>query len=102
MMKPNSNRVAELYSLAASGDIEARMKLGELYSDFIAEIGAELQLRHYSVADPMEIKIAGLFGIGNSLEKIGLSVDCPTYAAWVEKNIRLAIQRQIFEAKGII
>ncbi len=101
-MTPNSARVAELYSLAAAGDMDARIKLGELYADFIAETGAELQLRHYSVADPMEIKIAGLSGIGNSLEKLGLSANCPTYAAWVEKNIRLSIQRLIFKTRGII
>ncbi|TSC82326.1 MAG: hypothetical protein G01um101419_597 [Parcubacteria group bacterium Gr01-1014_19] len=101
-MKPSDFWVAELYALAANKDFSAYLQLCELYKDYVAETVIEMKRKHVSDLPDEDLKFAAYFGIGSSLEKIELNSNCPSYAAWVEKNIRIAIQKEILRAKGLI
>ena len=101
-MKPSDHCVAELYSLAANEDFSAFLQLCELYKDHVVEVVTEMKRKHVSDLPDEDLKVAAYAGIGASLEKIELNLGCRTYAAWVEKNIRVAIQREILRSKGLI
>lgn len=101
-MKPNPNYIAELYSLAANEDVSAFLQLCQLYSDFVGEVVSEMKRKHASDLSEEELKIVGYAGIGESLKRLELGSDCRTYAEWVEKNIRLAVQREILRVKGLL
>ncbi len=101
-MKPSRSWVAELYALAANGDLSAYLQLCEFYKDYVAEVVVEMKRRHVSNLSDEDLKVAAYAGIGVSLQKLELNSDCPTYADWVEKNIRLTVQREILRAKGMI
>ncbi len=87
--------IPSLYSLAANGDSGVMAQLFDLYKEFIGVTADNFQIEYKTRIDTEDLLQEGALGILNSLQSIQLNSDCPTYAAWIEKNIRAALLERI-------
>lgn len=93
--------IPSLYSLAANGDQSAEFRLVMLYKDYIKALAGNLQEQYGATLEMEYLLQEGAVGILNSLKWLSLSLDCPTYASWIEENIKKEILRRIFSEMRI-
>lgn len=93
-----------LYASAANGDKASALKLIGLYNDYITIVARNLQSK-YGVHVAMEdLAQEGACGLLSSLKNFDLISGHAPYAAWIEKNIKAAIARRIYDelkARGV-
>lgn len=93
--------IPSLYSLAANGDQAAEFRLVMLYKDYIKALAENFQEKYETTLEMEDLLQEGVIGILNSLKLLSLSLDCPTYAGWIEENIKKEILRRIFSEMRI-
>lgn len=102
-VKTPQGDIPSLYSLAANTlyDEKTRKefsdKLVELYKDYIFTTVGNLQEKYGTKFDPDDLFQDGVVGLLESLKSLELNNECRTYAAWIEKNIRRAVESRILE-----
>ncbi|MDO8466787.1 MAG: hypothetical protein Q7S83_01465 [bacterium] len=95
--------IPSLYSLAANTLYDEKTRrefsdqLVELYKDYILTAVSNLQEQHGTKLDSADLFNDGVVGLLESLRSLELNADCPTYADWIGKNIRKAIECRILE-----
>ncbi len=87
--------IPSLYSLAAQGDGDAKVELIRLYQNYVKDTADNLQAEHKTRIEADDLLQEGTLGILNSLRSLSLDSQCPTYAAWIEKNIYAALLERI-------